>query len=135
MDAGGDGNRTARKTRRTWIRWALVALLVEKIVQHVVVSLAFYFDWRGIRSTVAVNPSALMVLGAGAAVLFAVSLYGILGRKRWAASLVLGLAVFDLAGEFVAQGKIGITMTVSFLVAAILLVLALWYKRDTLETA
>jgi hypothetical protein len=108
----------------------LIALVFEKIVQHIVVTLAFYFNWAGIASTVVVNPSLLMILGAVVAVLFALSLWGLLMQRTWAINLVTALALFDILGEFVAQGTLMITMTVSFLVATILLVLALWYRRQ-----
>jgi hypothetical protein len=71
-----------------------------------------------------------MVLGAAVAVAFALSFWGIITRRRWATDLVIALALFDLAGEFVAQGTFRIVMTVSFLVAIVLLVLALLYRRQ-----
>jgi hypothetical protein len=51
-------------------------------------------------------------------------------RKRWAIDLVIGLAFFDIIGEFVAQGTIVILITVSFLVATLLLILAFLYRRQ-----
>lgn len=38
-------------------------------------------------------------------------------------------SIFDLIGEFVAQGKLSMVIMVSFVIAAILLVLALAYRR------
>ena len=58
-----------------------------------------------------------MVAGAAVAILFALSLWGMLSGKRWALSLLIGLAVFDILGEFVAQGTLAIKIHVSFLVA------------------
>ena len=116
--------------KTSWVYYALLALIVEKIIQHTVVSLAFYFNWRNIVSTVAVNPRVLMVAGAIVAVLFIVSLWGMVRRKAWALGLTMALALFDLTGEFVAQGKIAITLTVSFVVAAALLVLVLVCRRQ-----
>ncbi len=52
-------------------------------------------------------------------------------RKTWAIRLVIAPALFDIMGEFVAQGKPGITITVSFLAATILLILSLVYRRQT----
>jgi hypothetical protein len=98
-----------------------------------VVTLAFHFNWGAIAATVAVPPGLLMVLGAIVAVLFMISLWAMLKRKTWAVSLVMALAAFDLVGEFVAQARIDIVMTVSFLVAAVLLVLALGYRRHELR--
>jgi hypothetical protein len=48
-------------------------------------------------------------------------------RRPWAINLIAALALFDIVGEFVAQGTIGIVITVSFLVAILVLILALTY--------
>lgn len=116
----------ALKVRASRGRCSLLALVLEKIVQHLVVTLAFYFNWAAIRSTVAINPNILMVLGAIVAVLFAVSFWGVLRQAQWGLSLVLALALFDMVGEFIAQEKIMITFTLSFFVATSLLILALF---------
>jgi hypothetical protein len=118
------------KTRRPWTWYALIVLTSEKIVQHITVTLAFYNDWYGIRSTVAVNPDVLMVLGGVAAVLWLLGLWGLLQRSSWALGLLIGLAVFDLVGEFIAQGLFAIVITVSFVVATAILVLALIYRQQ-----
>jgi hypothetical protein len=122
--------RAARNVKTAWVRYLLIALILEKIVQHIVVTLAFYFNWADITSTVVVNPSLLMILGAVVAVLFILSLWGMITRQTWAINLVIALALFDIVGEFVAQGTIIIAITVSFVVATILLVLALLYRRQ-----
>ncbi len=114
---------------RDWLRVAIMVLVAEKIVQHVAVTVAFAFDWYGIRATVAVPPDALLVLGAIVAVLFAVALWGSVKQRRWSAGLVIGLALFDMLGEFAAQGTLGIQLNVSFLVATTLLILCLVYRR------
>ncbi len=119
-----------RSGKGNWRRYILLALIVEKIIQHVVVTIAFATDLQGIRSTVVVNPELLMVGGAAVAVLFAVSLWGMVVRHKWAIDLVIALAVFDLVGEFVAQGRLGIVITVSFVVAAILFVFAFRLRRQ-----
>jgi hypothetical protein len=118
---------TTRKT--SWLKIALLALVSEKIVQHVFVTLAFFFDWGAIRSTVAVNPDLLLVLGALVAVMFGLGLWGLIANKPWAPALVAGLALFDILGEFAAQGTFAIALNVSFVVAVILLVLAILYRR------
>jgi hypothetical protein len=117
--------------KRTWVYYAMLVLIAEKIIQHTAVSLAFYFNWTQIRSTVAVNPEFLMISGAIVALLFVVGLWGMATRRTWAVPLAMVLAVFDLVGEFIAQGEIGITLTVSFIVAAALLGLAVAYSRQT----
>jgi hypothetical protein len=134
MDDKADTSRTAGKAKSAWVKYLLIALLLEKIVQHIMVTLAFYFNWGAIGSTVVVHPSILMILGTIVAVLFMVSLWGMLTQRKLVIYLVIALAVFDMIGEFVAQGKISITITVSFLVATILLVLALVYRRQELKT-
>lgn len=118
-----------------WVRYLLLGLLAEKIVQHLVVTLAFAFNWAEIRSTVVVNPNLLMILGAMVALLFAFSLWHMLRRAKGVINLVLALALFDIVGEFVAQGTIRIAMTVSFLVATLLLILALFERRQELRMA
>jgi hypothetical protein len=113
-----------------WIRIALIILVIEKIIQHVAVTLAFYANWGDIRTTVAVNPDFLMIAGALVAILFGLSLWGLLARKLWASSLIIGLALVDIFGEFMAQGRLGITLNVSFIVAVVLLILSLVYRRQ-----
>ena len=121
---------TTKNARATWLRYLLIALVIEKIIQHGFVTLAFYFDWGGIGETVAVNPRVLMFLGAGVAILFGLALWGLLKKKDWALGLITGLAIFDLIGEFVAQGRLDIVINVSFLVALVLLILVFLYRRQ-----
>jgi hypothetical protein len=108
----------------------LVILIVEKIIQHIFVTLAFYFNWKDIASMVVVSPVALMVLGALVDALFILSLWGMVRKRAWAIKLVLALASFDIIGEFVAQGRLDIVITVSFIVAVCLLFLALQHQRQ-----
>jgi len=116
------------KMKSNWVYYSLVLLTIEKIVQHIVVTLAFFFNWKGIQTTVVVSPNFLMVSGGIVAILFMISLMGLLKKRTWSISLLLFLAVFDLVGEIVAQGTLAITMTISFLVAALLLILTLVYR-------
>ncbi len=113
-----------------WTYYVLILLAVEKLIQHIVVTLAFFFDWKGIGATVVVSPRVLMILGGIVAVLFAVSLWGLLKKQAWSINLLIALAVFDLVGEFVAQGRFAIEMTISFLSAGLLLILSLLYLRQ-----
>jgi hypothetical protein len=112
-----------------WLKLVLMALVLEKIIQHIFVTLAFYFNWDHMRSTVAVSPDALMVLGALAAILFTTAFWGLLNGVKWAAWLLMGLALFDITGEFAAQGRLAIVINVSFLVAAAVLILTLLYRQ------
>ena len=120
---------------RAWVRYIMLALLAEKVIQHVFVTAAFFFNWGDIRSTVAVSPTALMIAGAGLAVLFALALWAVAGRRLWATKLVVALALCDIVGEFIAQGTLGIELNVSFVVATTLLVLALLGRGRVVQTA
>ena len=117
-------------TKSRLVRSILVVLLLEKVLQHLIVSLAFAFNWMDIASTVALNPTILLFVGTIVMVLFGVALWGMIVQKEWAPRLVVGLALFDIFGEFVAQGTLGITITVSFAVAVLLLIVAVIYRRQ-----
>jgi hypothetical protein len=112
------------------IRIVLIILVGEKIIQHALVTMAFYFNWMDIRSTVAIPPDILMILGAVVTVLFILCLWAISTRKRWGNDLLIGLALFDIVGEFIAQGGLDITINVSILVAFSLLILAFFYSKQ-----
>jgi hypothetical protein len=115
--------------KRTLISYLLIVLSAEKIVQHTFVSLAFLYDFGGVRSTVAVDYRALMVSGAVIAILFAVALPALIQKKRWILYLVALLAVSDIIGEFIAQGTIFVTINISLIVAIILLFLCTFQLR------
>ena len=115
--------------KTSWKRFTLIALVFEKIVQHIFVTISFYLNWGDIRSSVAVNPDVLMIMGAVVAVLFILSFWGLIVRLEWAVNLVIALALFDILGEFVAQGTMIIAITVSFVVAVALLVVAFAVRR------
>lgn len=119
---------------RSWAWYLVVALVCEKIVQHIFVTGAFYVNWSNIRATVAGNPDVLMILGAIVAVLFVFALVGMLRYAAWAIALVAALSAFDMIGEFIAQGTIGIVINVSFIVATVLLCLTFLYSRQKLRS-
>jgi hypothetical protein len=119
---------------RNWIWYVLVILNIEKIIQHIFVTYAFWQDIGGIRSQVAVPPDLLMIAGAGVAILFMLSLWGLLTNKWWTINLLIGLALFDILGEFIAQGRMDIAIPVSFVVAVVILILALVYRRQNRKT-
>jgi hypothetical protein len=114
-----------------WLRFAILALLIEKILQHLIVTLAFVLNWSDIAATVSVSPGVLTVLGAIVALLYLLAFCAMLDHKAWAASLIIGLAAFDLVGECLAQGTMIISVTVSFVVAGVLLILAVIFRRRT----
>jgi hypothetical protein len=49
-------------------------------------------------------------------------------------NLLIGLALFDVVGECVAQGLFTIVITVSFLVATLLLSLTIVYRWQVVKT-
>ena len=124
-------SQRSMKIRSNWMYYALILLTVEKTIQHIVVTLAFYFNWRDIVSTVVVDPGILMIVGAIVAVLFGTSLSGLIRKHTGAVDAILYLALFDIIGEFVAQGTLVIFITVSFLVAVVLFLLAFTYRRQS----
>ena len=131
MENEKNTGNTVKSVKNIWIRYLLIALIFEKSIQHIFVTIAFYFNWEDIGSTVVVSPKILMILGAIVAVLFILGLWGIITQQKWAINLIIALALFDIIGEFVAQGKIGIMITISFIVAVILLILSLFYRQST----
>jgi hypothetical protein len=110
--------------------YLIILLVIEKIIQHIFVTYALHTNLQDIASTVSVSPTFLMVAGAIVAALFAITLWGMLTKRLWALKLILALALFDILGEFVAQGKIAIVLNVSFTVATLLLILSILYLRQ-----
>jgi hypothetical protein len=117
---------------RSWTGRILTLLALEKIVQHVAVTIAFAVDARGIRDSVAVDYRWLMWLGALAAILFAIALAGLLRGASWSLPLLGGLAIGDIVGELIAQGTVAITLNVSFIVAVAILWLVVQVRRRPL---
>jgi hypothetical protein len=101
----------------------VIILTIEKIIQHVVVTLCFYYDFGGLRSVVSADYRLFMISGGIVGVLFLVALWGLWNEKGWSIPLVAGLALFDIVGEFIAQSELFIVVTVSFIVAVVLLIL------------
>jgi ABC-type sulfate transport system permease subunit len=111
------------KTTKAWRRYLLVILLIEKVIQHVIVTASFFYNISDIRSTVAIDYRILMISGAIIAVLFLIAALGTVFNRRWGIILASALATFDIIGEFIAQGTISIAITVSILVAVTILIL------------
>lgn len=120
-----------QRLRRGVAGWLLLVLSVEKSVQHVFVTWAFAADRFGIREQVVVPHEPLLVIGGVSAVLFAVAAVGVWRHRRWAPPLLIGLALVDIVGEFIAQGTLIVHIMVSFIVAWAIVVLA-WrvWRRD-----
>ena len=128
--ASSRGTTQASAQKRSVINYLLIILSLEKIVQHVIVSLSLLYDIGGIRSTVAVDYRALLVSGAVVAVLFAVAVLALFQKTRWGLYLVTILAASDIIGEFIAQGTVLVAINVSIIVATILLVLCYLELRN-----
>ncbi|PKN81567.1 MAG: hypothetical protein CVU47_06240 [Chloroflexi bacterium HGW-Chloroflexi-9] len=118
--------------RRSVADWLLLAIAVEKTVQHTFITWAFAANRFDLRTQVLPPWEVLMVSGGVVAVLFAVAAVGLWRWRAWAPTLLVALALFDIGGEFVAQGTVIIEIVVSFIVAVILLPLA-WRARPRYE--
>lgn len=122
--------------RALWMRATRVALLlliVEKVIQHIVVTTAFALDLSRIRASVALDYRLFLISGAALALLFALSGWALVRERVWARGVIIALALTDIIGEFVAQGALAITITVSLVVAVALLLLALLYRAPARE--
>jgi hypothetical protein len=117
------GERTI--ARRSLTEWLLFALAIEKCIQHVFVTWAFATDQAALRERVAVPYEALMLIGGVAAACYAASAIGLRQRRTWSPALLIVLALIDIIGEFVAQGTGMIEITLSFVTAGAILLLAL----------
>ena len=115
-------------------RVLLFVLALEKTVQHAVVSWAFAADAFELRTDVAVDYRWLLALGALAGALYALALLGLRRRRRWSLWLLAGLALFDLVGELVAQGTLAIAITLSWVVALVVLLLSVRALRGPQTT-
>lgn len=119
-------------SRRSFSDWLLLAIAVEKTVQHTFVTWAFAANRFDLRTQVLPPWEVLMVSGGVVAVLFAVAAFGLWQWRAWAPMLLVALALFDIGGEFVAQGTVMIEIVLSFVVAVVLLPLA-WRARPRYE--
>jgi hypothetical protein len=97
---------------------------MEKVVQHAFVTWAFAANQFELREQVAVSYEVLMIVGGAAAVGFAGATAGLWQRRMWSIRVLVGLATLDFVGEFVAQGTVFIDITLSFVVAVTILLLA-----------
>jgi hypothetical protein len=113
----------------------LIVLSVEKFIQHMFVSYAFAVDLSGIRATVAVDYRVLLVSGFIVGWLFLINIPYLWRRRRWSFYLLLALALFDIIGEFIAQGTLFIDINVSFLVALAIVLIVIIYRRRSLSRA
>lgn len=117
-------------SKNSWLYFLVILFLIEKIIQHIVVTAAFYFNWSDIASDVVISPMVLMILGAMVDVLFMIAFWGMIKKQIWAVHLTIALALFDFVGEFVAQGRVDIVITVSIIAATVLLILTFTLRRQ-----
>ena len=127
--------RSMVKIKENFLLYFLVFLSLEKFIQHVVVTYAFYVNLGEIRSSVMVDHWVLMISGFFVGLLFLINIPFLLQRKRNSFTVLFLLALFDFIGEFIAQGTLIINITLSFLVASIiLLILIIERKRFVDQT-
>jgi hypothetical protein len=123
LEKMSDSNKTLRALAfQRNSRNLLLLLSGEKIFQHIVVTVAFAFDLWEIRSTVAVDYRILMYLGLLIGALYFVSFISIKNNSVNGRTLLASMALADVLGEFYAQGRLYIVITVSFIVAVTILV-------------
>ena len=110
--------------KRSFASYLLIILSLEKLIQHTVDSVSFFYDIGSLRNAIAVDYRWLLLSGAFAAALFALACFALIRRRHWGLYLVLVLAAFDIIGEFIAQGTFLPDINVSIAVAVVLLPLS-----------
>ncbi|MBW7881158.1 MAG: hypothetical protein H3C34_00735 [Caldilineaceae bacterium] len=111
----------------------LMILSLEKFVQHMYVTYAFMEDLGNIRQFVTLDYRIFMISGFLVGLLFLVSFVLMVRRNRSGLNLLLGLALFDFIGEFVAQGTLFIAIPLSFIVASLIIVVLLVTKNSLVQ--
>lgn len=110
------------------IQVILILLLVEKVIQHGLTAMAFFIAIPGIGppdigTKLYISDPVMGVMNAVLVALFGCAIWGIAADKPWSKTLILSLAVFDIAVEFILHGLFFITFSV--IGAAILIILLL----------
>jgi len=67
--------------RNRFIIYFLIVLSIEKFIQHILVTYAFFVDWGGIRGTVALDYRLLMISGLIIGLLFLINIPFLYKRK------------------------------------------------------
>lgn len=104
-----------------WAQRVLVLLCVEKVAQHAVVTWALVTNRFGLRESLAVRYEVVAVAGGVIGVLYVVALGGLYAQWGAVPKLLTALALADIVGEFVVQGTLLITVTLSFVVAILVM--------------
>jgi hypothetical protein len=110
-----------------------MALSLEKFVQHMVVTYAFVMDLSDIRRFVVFDYRIFLVAGFFVGVLFLLSFLLLARRSRAGLHLLFALALFDFVTEFIAQGTLTIEITVSILVATLIIIVYLLARKGLIE--
>lgn len=121
------------KSKRSFPLVLLMILSLEKFIQHMFVTYAFLVDLGGIRQSVSLDYRLFMISGFVVGILFLVSFMLMIRRNRLSLNLLLGLALFDFVGEFVAQGTLFIDIPVSFVVASVIILVLLVTRNSLVE--
>jgi hypothetical protein len=107
----------------------LIVLSIEKFIQHMFVTYALVVDLAGIRATVVLDHRLLAVSGFIVGWLFLINIPFLWQRRRGSFYLLFGLALFDILGEFIAQGTLFIDIVLSFVVALVIVLILLAYRK------
>ena len=123
------------KNNRSLSQIFLLILAFEKFVQHMYVTYGFIVNLGGIRLAVSQDYRIFLISGFLVGLLFLLAFILLFRGNRLSLTLLFYLALFDFLGEFVAQGKVFITITVSFLVAALILIMIGTKRRSLITSA
>jgi hypothetical protein len=123
------------KNNRSLSQIFLLILAFEKFVQHMYVTYGFIVNLGGIRLAVSLDYRIFLISGFLVGLLFLLAFILLFRGNRLSLTLLFYLALFDFLGEFVAQGKVFITITVSFLVAALILIMIGTKRRSLITSA
>jgi hypothetical protein len=83
----------------------LIILSLEKFIQHVVVTYAFFFDLSGIRNSVVVDYRYLMIAGLIVGFLFLINIPFVYQRKSFSFIVLFFLALFDFSVSSSPRGQ------------------------------
>lgn len=119
-----------KTTNNKFIYLILIVLLIEKIIQHALTAAAFLIAIPGvgtpdIGTRFEISDPVMGVSNIVLVILFGLAVWGITAGRQWSKTLVLLVAFFDIAAEFILHGFFFITFSV--IGAAILIMLVLLF--------
>lgn len=121
------------RSRRSVPLFLLMILAFEKFIQHMFVTYALIVNLGGIRQSLSLDYRVFMISGFLVGILFLAAFIFMIRRKKFSLNLLLYLALFDFFGEFIAQGTLFITITISFLVASLIIIVLLATRKDLIS--